>query len=446
MISENVVAITQWAGVAWSLNMMLGSTLFMAVFLLLRKRLLKTESRGLIRYLGLMTFACLALLPLQTLFVFDDALVSAESFALFEVKAFASTNPLGDGLRWSVGAVALYAIPVVLLLGRFVLALSQLWWARRRLSPCNNRLWFTVFSEAAQAQGISRDILLCESDSINTPMTFGWLRPVIVMPTQARSWSGEMIKDVFTHELVHIRRLDWLSLIFVYGIASVYWMNPLVWIMYAKFSVDTEASCDEEVLLSGREVNGYAQSLVSAARESGCHHLSRGQWLGQTMLDRSQLEQRVNYLMENDMNTITKKKSGSVNKGIFALLGAIVFTSVLSSVTLVAAQPADSAKAVGTFVPLNTIEPRYPTVAAEQSIEGWVHVRFTVNSLGSVQDIEVIEAEPAEIFNQSAIAAADQFKFTQPNVEGHPVDVPNVQYVFRYVLSNDSDVGGPTAH
>lgn len=444
MISNLLVDIQQWAGIAWSINVMLGSTFIAASYLLMRRLLLKSESRRFSRYLGMLAFVCLVLLPMLSLFVSTNVVSTSASYSLFEMKTFAETNPLGDGLNWSLGVIAIYLVPSLLLLIRFTLGLGQLWWIRRGLSTSEHPQWQEILEASAARQGVSRTISLCESAVIDSPITFGWLRPVIVMPAGSRTWSSAMVEDVLTHELVHIRRLDWLSLIFVYAVASVFWMNPLVWIMYSRFTSDTEASCDEEVLLSGRDVSVYAQSLVSVARESGRCRPIGGQWLGQTMLERSQLELRVNYLMENDMTTIKTKNKGSVLKGLVALVIAVVLTGVLGSVNVVVAQSAKAPqKTSGSFIPITTVEPRYPTAAAEQGIEGWVHVRFTVNSLGSVQDIEVVEAEPADIFNESAMAAADQFKFTQPNFEGHPVAVPNVQYVFRYILSEDSEVTGP---
>jgi len=434
--------IQELAGVAWSLNLLLDSTVIIVLFLFARRFFYARSSRGFSRFLGLLAFACLALLPMLTVVFSSDSFSLATEVSIFEVKTFSASNPLGDGLHWSAVAIGVYLIPSLLLLGRFCLGLTQLWWIKRRLRPCSNPRWQELLANAVAQQGITRTVAVCISDSVGSPLTFGWLRPVIVMPEGASRWSDEQVIDVLTHELVHIRRLDWLSLIFVYCIASVYWMIPVVWILYARFLDDVEASCDEEVLLAGRDVNDYAQSLVSAARESN-HCRQSGHWLGQTMLGRSQLELRVKYLLENNMMTIKSLKERSIGRGAGAMLGAFALTAIFSVVDIVAADASDGAKAEGTFYPLNTVEPVYPRTAADQGIEGWVHVKFLVNESGTVEDLEVIEAEPAQIFNASALAAARQFLFTQHMVEGHSVRVPNVQYVFRFVLSAESEVGGP---
>ena len=90
------------------------------------------------------------------------------------------------------------------------------------------------------------------------------------------------------------------------------------------------------------------------------------------------------------------------------------------------------------YLPLVAIAPQYPTRAAQRGIEGWCLVSFTVNGLGNVEEdtITVVDAEPSQIFNRASIRAAARFKF-QPQVEnGVGVDVPGVQYLFRYQLED----------
>jgi protein TonB len=88
----------------------------------------------------------------------------------------------------------------------------------------------------------------------------------------------------------------------------------------------------------------------------------------------------------------------------------------------------------GEMLPLVNIQPTYPTRAAQRGIEGWAQVSFTVTETGGVRDVIVVDAEPAGMFDQSSIRAAERFRFQPRVVNGQPVEVPNVQYVFRYQL------------
>jgi protein TonB len=91
----------------------------------------------------------------------------------------------------------------------------------------------------------------------------------------------------------------------------------------------------------------------------------------------------------------------------------------------------------GEMLPLVNVTPNYPTRAASRGIEGWCQVSFTVTGNGDVRDVVVVDAEPQGIFDSSSIRAAERFKFQPKVVDGVGVDVPNVQYVFRYQLEGN---------
>ena len=90
----------------------------------------------------------------------------------------------------------------------------------------------------------------------------------------------------------------------------------------------------------------------------------------------------------------------------------------------------------GDYLPLVAIAPQYPTRAAQRGIQGWCLVSFTVDGMGNVveETINVVDAEPASIFDRSSIRAAARFKFQPRVVDGQGVEVPGVQYLFRYQL------------
>ena len=92
----------------------------------------------------------------------------------------------------------------------------------------------------------------------------------------------------------------------------------------------------------------------------------------------------------------------------------------------------------GDYLPLVAIAPQYPTRAAQRGIQGWCLVSFTVDGLGNVveETIEVVDAEPQSIFDRSSERAAARFKFQPRVIDGVGVDVPGVQYLFRYQLAD----------
>ena len=83
----------------------------------------------------------------------------------------------------------------------------------------------------------------------------------------------------------------------------------------------------------------------------------------------------------------------------------------------------------GAYVPIFQIPPQYPRRAAERGIEGCVVVEYTVTTMGTVRDPEVIAAKPSGIFNSSAKRAALKYKYKPMIRDGVAVEVPGVKPV-----------------
>lgn len=106
------------------------------------------------------------------------------------------------------------------------------------------------------------NIFFC--DSIATPFVFGVIKPRIYLPSGMEEGT---IESVIAHETAHLKRKDhwWKTLGF--GLLSVYWFHPLLWVAYMLFSKDVERACDERVIkeLDKEARKNYAQALVSCS-------------------------------------------------------------------------------------------------------------------------------------------------------------------------------------
>ena len=73
-------------------------------------------------------------------------------------------------------------------------------------------------------------------------------------------------------------------------------------------------------------------------------------------------------------------------------------------------------------MPVAQMQPLYPIRAKRAGIEGWVKVRFVVNTKGLVEKVQIIEAEPENVFNQSVIRCLSAWRFSPGVYEGEPVN------------------------
>ncbi len=80
----------------------------------------------------------------------------------------------------------------------------------------------------------------------------------------------------------------------------------------------------------------------------------------------------------------------------------------------------------GDATPIVRIEPRYPVQAARDGKEGYVILSFTINEIGGVEDVKVIEANPKRIFNKEAKRALKKWKYKPKVVEGKAMKQPGL--------------------
>lgn len=114
------------------------------------------------------------------------------------------------------------------------------------------------------AHQISRPLVVRSSDLISSPLTYGILHPVILLPKKLDRNDQAALKYVLTHEYVHIRRFDAITKILFAAVLCIHWFNPFVWVMYVLANRDIELSCDAWVIrmMGEKKRSSYALMLI----------------------------------------------------------------------------------------------------------------------------------------------------------------------------------------
>jgi protein involved in polysaccharide export with SLBB domain/beta-lactamase regulating signal transducer with metallopeptidase domain len=123
----------------------------------------------------------------------------------------------------------------------------------------------TVRARRLARRAVNRDGRLTSS-SCASPVTVGWIHPVVILPENWTQWPAAQMEAVWAHEREHARRRDplvqWLA---VFN-RAVFWFHPVAWWLERKLSALAEEACDTAVLESGHDPREYSQCLLDMAR------------------------------------------------------------------------------------------------------------------------------------------------------------------------------------
>lgn len=381
--------------------------------------------------LWLNSMLCIAFLPLLMI-VFSslsETFSGMNPIAMITIQvssaAVAETAKQGEHtLLWLA-----YMLVASLLLLRLLLSALSLKRVNAEAIFCSDDLILRQLRLGCEFLEISRTVQVKFSDDIASPMSFGLFRPVVILPAAATEWAESTLADVMVHELAHIKRLDWLTMIFCHVLTGLLWVNPLLWFAKNRVNEAAEQSCDAAVLRCNKDSVSYAEELLRLARESFVK--TKAPILAQLMFDESNLTMRIKNILDG---RLIEKASKVFVAGL--TLSALLVVSACSGVNLFGSNIEDQE-----ILPTVAEPPLYPRRAADEGIEGWALVSFTVTAEGLVEEnsVQVVDAEPADIFDRTSIRAAQKFEF-QPRIRnGRAVDIAGVQYVFRYELEPGSN-------
>lgn len=109
-----------------------------------------------------------------------------------------------------------------------------------------------------------RSIRIRQSDRIGSPLTFGIVRPTIVVP-RTFDWASDHARHTLAHELTHIRHFDTVFKFLLVAAACIHWFNPFAWAMLVFANRDIELACDEATVhrLGAESRFDYARSLLA---------------------------------------------------------------------------------------------------------------------------------------------------------------------------------------
>ena len=123
--------------------------------------------------------------------------------------------------------------------------------------------WRLYVRNTAAAMGITRNVKIWLSEWVNSPVTIGYLKPIILIPVAAmNNLTPHQLEAVILHELSHIHRYDYFLNLIMSFVRTILYFNPFVKLLVKNIEKEREHSCDEMVLQFQYKPGEYASALL----------------------------------------------------------------------------------------------------------------------------------------------------------------------------------------
>jgi len=221
-----------------------------------------------------------------------------------------------------IAIIALWSAGLVILVLRLAIGLSGAIRLTREGTVLADPVWHLLFERFLALVSLRRKIRLKSHPQVFVPLTWGWRKPVILMPADTNAWTDEERSSALFHELSHVKRADFLVMLLVRMSLAVFWWNPLCWIVYRKLRMEQEIACDELVLHAGIKPSTYAASLLALRRSAGYRWNTSAALLG--MLGKPSFNERLATILKQKLTLKEVKMKTKI-----MLAAAVVMTVAL---------------------------------------------------------------------------------------------------------------------
>ena len=319
-------------------------------------------------------------------------------------------------LLWIVGFWAACAVVLALRM-----ALGLVWIGRSaRVQVTDWRLQASV-SRLALQFGVTRAVRLRVVENLSSPLTAGWLRPLVLVPASLVSgMPHELLDALLAHEMAHVKRLDYLVNLGQNVIEIVLFYHPAVWWISGRIRDEREQIADDIAARNTGQPRTLARALAELEKlQFSHHHLT-------VAANGGDLVSRVRRLLRPDPQVLNWKAAIPVVGLAAACLSMYVHASALGRI--------DSAAFV-TSAPVadfkSCVKPHYPALDLAALHEGTVTLGFEIDPNGRVQHSAVTNSSGHPGLDGAALNAITLCSFKPGMQNGRPVTAPvRVQYVW----------------
>ena len=192
--------------------------------------------------------------------------------------------------------------------------------------PISNK-WQQFINDSKGKLDIARTIQIKISKTITTPLTIGFIKPIILIPLAAiNNLTTQQLEAILLHELAHIKRNDYIINLVILFLNAIMFFNPFSKYIACLIDKQRELSCDDEVLDYNYSNNLYAEALLNVAKFQ-----FQSQTLFGTMTAVSTNQQELKHRIKRILNIETESKNWSLFSkqiGFSLFFGLLLFALI----------------------------------------------------------------------------------------------------------------------
>jgi beta-lactamase regulating signal transducer with metallopeptidase domain len=357
-------------------------------------RVLPVERPGARLAFGQALLALVLLLPLVQPW---DVATAAVDATLGAAPAVAGEAATAGGAGRGAAVPPASAIALLLALGAAfhlarvtvrLLRLARIGRSARRFVPAP---WLAALRDAVAPRAA-----FAVSEGAGAAATYGYRRPLVLLPAAFAALPRERQQAVALHELLHARRGDWLFLVAEEALVAVLFFHPAVHWLVGRVRLAREQCVDAGVVRRLGARHAYLASLVAAARAA-----SRDRAVpAAPFLRHGHLRERVDLLLKEAFMS-RSRTAAHVAAASLAVLAAVALTASAMPLQATAkAAPqgsisvADSVEAPSEPKLVHRVNPVYPADAKAEKVQGIYVLDVLIGKDGAIREASVAGSAP----------------------------------------------------
>lgn len=166
--------------------------------------------------------------------------------------------------NWIPTLVQVWFLGAMLFLIRFATSLADIRTLKIQRHQRVEARWADFLQGKMEMLGITKKIHLLQSQVIDMPMTFGHLKPIILLPAGLLfQLSPAQIEAIIAHELAHIHRKDYVINMLQSMLEVIFFFHPVFWWVNKQIREQRENAADDLAIKMGIAPRDLAEGLAA---------------------------------------------------------------------------------------------------------------------------------------------------------------------------------------